>query len=197
MSVISSTAHKHEPLHGRRPPADHRFLGFGTRVFPHALAILAVWMLWTVIVPAIDSAVSSEDPTGAGDRMAVTETVSFAVPAGWNVDSGFRTDQHGASDSLPRVTLTDGTVTVSVDADTFSGTADELLSQTDAVSLATNGSSVLAVSGARQPISTAGGLSGVQVSFDTPRSAGSVTTFVVDGKGIRVQVVGTHEGDTK
>ncbi|WP_328598954.1 hypothetical protein [Rhodococcus sp. (in: high G+C Gram-positive bacteria)] len=197
MSVISSTAHKHEPLHGRRPPADHRFLGFDTRVFPHALAILAVWMLWTVIVPAIDSAVSSEDPTGAGDRMAVTETVSFAVPAGWNVDSGFRTDQHGASDSLPRVTLTDGTVTVSVDADTFSGTADELLSQTDAVSLATNGSSVLAVSGARQPISTAGGLSGVQVSFDTPRSAGSVTTFVVDGKGIRVQVVGTHEGDTK
>ena len=85
------------------------------------------------------------------------------------------------------------------------------------MSLATNGSSVLAVSGARQPISTAGGLSGVQVSFDTPRSAGSVTTFVVDGKGIRVQVVGppdqiaarsreitdmiasigTHEGDTK
>ncbi|ARE34456.1 hypothetical protein A0W34_14930 [Rhodococcus sp. BH4] len=217
LSVISSTAHKHEPLHGRRPPADHRFLGFDTRVFPHALAILAVWMLWTVIVPAIDSAVSSEDPTGAGDRMAVTETVSFAAPAGWNVDSGFRTDQHGASDSLPRVTLTDGTVTVSVDADTFSGTADELLSQTDAVSLATNGSSVLAVSGARQPISTDGGLSGVQVSFDTPRSAGSVTTFVVDGKGIRVQVVGppdqiaarsreitdmiasigTHEEDTK
>lgn len=174
-------------------------------------------MLWTVIVPAIDSAVSSEDPTGAGDRMAVTETVSFAAPAGWNVESGFRTDQYGASDSLPRVTLTGGTVTVSVDADTFSGTADELLSQTDAVSLATNGSSVLAVSGTRQPISTDGGLSGVQVSFDTPRSAGSVTTFVADGEGIRVQVVGppdqiaarsreitdmiasigTHEGATK
>ncbi|PTR30992.1 hypothetical protein C8K36_10118 [Rhodococcus sp. OK519] len=159
-------------------------------MFPHAVAILAVWLLWVVIVPAIDSAVSSEDPTVAGDRLAVTANVSFTATPGWNIDSGFRIDDHGASDSLPPVQLTSSTVTVAADADTFTGTADDLLSQVDAVSLATNGSSVLAVSGARHPVTTDGGLTGVQVNFDTPRAAGSVTTFVVDGKGIRVQVVG-------
>ncbi|HEY9315830.1 hypothetical protein [Williamsia sp.] len=178
------------PRHTHRPPADHRFLGLDTRVFPHALAILTVWLLWAVIVPAVDSAVSSEDPTVAGDRLAVTETISLTAPAGWNIDSGFRTDERGASSSVPRVALTDDTVSVSVDADTFAGSADELLSQIDAVGSATNGSSVLAISGARTPLTTDGGLTGVQINFDTPRAAGSVTTFVLDGMGLRVQVVG-------
>ncbi len=159
-------------------------------MFPHALAILAVWLLWVVIVPAIDSAVSSEDPTVVGDRLAVTDSISFAPVPGWNVDSGFRVEQHGASDSVPRVALTRGNVTFSVDADTFDGTAGELLSQVDAVGSATNGNSVLALSSAPRPVTTEGGLSGVQIRFDTPSAAGSVTTFVVDGTGLRVQVVG-------
>jgi len=144
-------------------------------------------------MPAIDSAVTSDDPTVAGDRLAVTESVSFTAPQGWNIDSGFRIDDRGASDSLPAVELTSGTTVVVADADNFTGTADELLSQVDAVSLATNGSSALAISGARQPITTNGGLTGVQVNFDTPQRAGSVTTFVVDGKGIRIRVAGSPD----
>ena len=191
LSLIGSIPSKHEyPTHRRRPPADHRFLGLDTRVFPHAVAILAVWLLWVVIVPAIDSAVSSEDPTVAGDRLAVTESVSFTVPAGWNINSGFLIDQRSASGSVPRVELTGGSVSFVVDADDFTGTADELLSQVDAVSLATNGSSVLAISSPPQPVTTDGGLTGVQIRFDTPRAAGSMATFVVGDKGIRVQVVG-------
>lgn len=159
-------------------------------MFPHALVILAVWLVWVVIVPAIDSAVSAEDPVAVGDRLEVTDSLSFAPVPGWNVDSGFRVGQHGASDSAPRVALTRGNVTFSVDADTFDGTASELLSQIDAVGAATSGNSVLAMSSAPQPVTTAGGLSGTQVRFDTPSAAGSVTTFVVNGTGLRVQVVG-------
>lgn len=106
-------------------------------MFPHAVAILAVWLLWVVIVPAIDSAVSSEDPTVAGDRLAVTASVSFAVPEGWNINSGFRINQPAATDSVPRVELAGSSVSFLVDADDFTGTADELLSQVDAVGLAT------------------------------------------------------------
>ncbi|WP_245650483.1 hypothetical protein [Nocardia harenae] len=169
---------------------DHRFLGLDTRVFPHALVILAVWLLWVVVVPAIDSAVSSEDPVVAGERLQVTDSLSFVAVPGWNVDSGFRVGQRGASDSVPRVALTRGNVTFSVDADAFAGTASELLTQIDAVGAATGGNSVLAMSSPPQPVTTDGGLSGVQVRFDTPSAAGSVTTFVAGGTGVRVQVVG-------
>ncbi|WP_172650903.1 hypothetical protein [Rhodococcus opacus] len=168
---------------------DHRFLGFDTRVFPYALAIFAVWLLWVVIVPAIDAAVTSEDPTVVGDRIAVTDTLSFVPATDWNIDSGFRVGDRGAGDSLPAVSLTRSNASLSVLADTFDGTADDLLTQIDAVSAATDGS-ILAISGERQPVVTDAGLPGVQITFDTPRAAGSVTTFVVDGEGIRVQVVG-------
>ncbi|MCK0091673.1 hypothetical protein MWU77_12865 [Rhodococcus sp. F64268] len=144
-------------------------------------------------MPAIDSAVSSEDPVIAGDRLAVTDTISFAPVPGWNVDSGFRVGQHGASDSVPQVALTRGNVTFSVKADKFDGTADELLSQIDATgvdAIGSNGNSVLALSSAPQPVTTDAGLSGVQVRFDTPSTAGSVTAFVADGTGLRVKVVG-------
>lgn len=179
-----------EPHPHRRPPADHRFLGLDSRVFPYAVAIVAVWLLWAVIVPAIDSAVSADDPTSAGDRLQLTPTLSLAVGPGWNVDSGFRVGQRNATNDPPAVSLTRGGITFTVDTDSFKGSADELLTQIDAVATATQGKSVLANSGSREPVTTDGGLSGVRVRFDTPRAAGEVATFVTDGTGIRVQVVG-------
>lgn len=120
-----------------------------------------------IAVPAIDSAVKSENPTVAGDRLAVTETVSFVPAAEWNIDTGFRVGERGAVDSVPEVGLTRSSVNFAVAADSFDGTPDELLTQIDAVGSATNGSSFLAISGARQTIVTDGGLTGVQVSFNT------------------------------
>ncbi|GAA3708072.1 hypothetical protein GCM10022238_23970 [Gordonia hankookensis] len=159
-------------------------------MFPHAVAILAVWLLWVVIVPAIDSALPSEDPVVAGDRLSITPTLSFVPAPDWNVESGFRVGERGASKSVPPIELTRGNITFSVRADSFAGTPDELLTQIDAVGSATNGNSVLALAGSRQPFSTDAGLTGVQITFNTPSSAGSVTTFVVGGTGLSVQVVG-------
>lgn len=191
MPVDTAEQPQQHRAHRHRPPVDHRFLGFDTRVFPYALVILAVWLVWVVIVPALDSAVTSENPTVAGDRISVTESVSFVPAADWNIDSGFRVDERGADpNSFPAVGLTRSSVDFSVAADTFDGTPDELLTQIDAVSAADTGDSFLAISGARQNVVTDGGLTGVQVDFNTPTSAGSVTTFVVDGTGIRVQIVG-------
>lgn len=190
MTVRTTQHPKQHGTHRHRPPVDHRFLGLDTRAFPYALAILAVWLVWVVIVPAIDSAVTSEDPTAAGDRIAITDSLSFVPAVEWNIDSGFRVGEGGAIDDVPSVSLTRSSVNLSVTTDSFTGSADELLTQVDAVASATSGTSFLAMSGARQPVVTDGGLSGVQVSFDTPSSAGSVTTFVVDGNGVRVQIVG-------
>lgn len=176
--------------HRRRPPADHRFLGLDTRVFPHALVILAVWLLWVIAVPALDSAVSQENPVTAGERLSITDSVSMRPATDWNVVSGFRVDERGGDDSVPGIELTRGNITFSIRADSFDGTPDDLLTQIDAVSAATTGDSVFAQSGARTPFVTDTGLTGVQVTFTTPSSAGSVTTFVVDDTGLDVQVVG-------
>lgn len=191
MTVDTDDKPRQYRAHRHRPPVDHRFLGFDTRVFPYALVILTVWLVWAVIVPAVDSAVSSENPTVAGDRVSVTETLSFVPAADWNIDSGFRVGERGADPtSFPSVGLTRSSVNFSVVADSFDGTPDELLTQIDAVSAGETGNSFLAISGARRNVVTDGGLTGVQVDFNTPTSAGSVTTFVVDGTGIRVQIVG-------
>lgn len=191
MSITTGTGPRHQPSpHRRRPPADHRFLGLDTRVFPHAVAILLVWLLWVVIVPAIDSAVSSDDPTVAGDQLAITQTLSFVPATDWNIASGFRVGERDAIDSIPAVELTRGNITLYVRADSFTGTPDELLTQIDAVDTATNGKSVLAMSGSRQPFVTDSGLTGVQITFNTPSIAGSVTSFVLDGTGVEVEVVG-------
>lgn len=190
--MVSHTDARTRPEHHRRrPPADHRFLGLDTRVFPHALAIVAVWLLWAIVLPAIDSAVSQENPVTPGVRLAVTETVSIAPATDWNIVSGFTVDERGADENTrPDIELTRGNITFSVRADSFDGTPDDLLTQIDAVSAATTGDSVLAQSGARTPFVTDTGLTGVQVTFTTPSSAGSVTTFVVDDTGLDIQVVG-------
>lgn len=191
MSTSTGTGPRHQPSpHRRRPPADHRFLGFDTRVFPHAAAILLVWLLWVVIVPAIDSAVSSDDPAVTGDQLAITPTLSFVPATDWNIASGFRVGERSASDTVPSVELTRGNIVLTVTADSFTGTPDELLTQIDAVDTATNGKSVLAMSGSRQPLATDAGLIGVQITFNTPSTAGSITSFVVDDTGVNVQVVG-------
>lgn len=190
MTVDTAEHPQQHRAHRHRPPVDHRFLGLDTRVFPYALAILAVWLVWVVVVPAIDSAVTSEDPTVAGDRIAVTENLSFVPAAEWNIDTGFRVGERGAVDNYPAVGLTRSSVNFSVTTDSYDGSPDELLTQIDSVSSAETGSSFLAISGARQTVVTDGGLTGVQVTFNTPTSAGSVTTFVEDGTGVRVQIVG-------
>nr|WP_143545486.1 hypothetical protein [Rhodococcus sp. 15-1154-1] len=191
MSATTDAEPQHDtPAHRHRPPADHRFLGLDTRVVPHALAILAVWLLWVVIVPAVDSAVTRENPVADGDRLSVTDTLTLTPAQEWNIDSGFRVDERGASNSLPAIALSRGNIQLSVQADSFDGTADELLTQIDAVGTGTGGSSILALSGDRTPFVADGGLTGVQVSFNTPSNAGTVTAIVVDGTGIEAQVVG-------
>lgn len=192
--MVSHTDARTKPEHHRRrPPADHRFLGIDTRVFPHALVILAVWLLWTVALPAVDSALPQDDPVMPGDLLSVTESVTMRPATDWNVASGFRIDQRGADDSVPNIELTRGNITFTTRADTFDGTPDELLTQVDAVSAATGGGSVLELSGSPTPFVTNTGLTGAQVDFATPSIAGSITALIVDGTGIEVQVSGPPE----
>ncbi|WP_328810459.1 hypothetical protein [Rhodococcus sp. NBC_00294] len=159
-------------------------------MFPHAVVILAVWLLWVIAVPALDSAVAQDDPVRPGDRLSITDSVSMTPATEWNIASGFRVDERATDDSLPGIELTRGNIFLTVRADSFDGTPDDLLTQVDTVSASISGNSVLGLSGARTPFITDTGLTGVQVTFTTPSAAGSLTTFVVDGTGLDVEVSG-------
>ena len=81
----------------RRVPVEHRFLGLDRRTFPFALVALAVWALWTVVVPWVDRQVSWDDPIRAGDVLRVTDNVTMTPIAGWGLESGLRTTDRTSS----------------------------------------------------------------------------------------------------
>ena len=81
----------------RRVPVEHRFLGLDQRTFPFAIAALAVWALWVIVVPWVDRQVGWDDPIRAGDVLRVTDNVTMTPIAGWGLESGLRTSDRTSS----------------------------------------------------------------------------------------------------
>jgi hypothetical protein len=94
----------------RRVPVEHRFLGLDRRTFPLAGAALAVWLLWAVIVPAIDDAVPWRDTVRPGDVLQLTDGVTMVPVPGWGLQSGLRTTDRTRSGTTSEdvVLTTDG-----------------------------------------------------------------------------------------
>ena len=72
---------------GGRVPVEHRFFGLDRRTLPFAIAALAVWLVWTVVLPWIDRRVPFDDPIRAGERVRLTDDVSFAPATGWGLSA--------------------------------------------------------------------------------------------------------------
>jgi hypothetical protein len=67
---------------GGRVAVEHRFLGLDKRTMPLALVVAGLWLLWAVILPWVDGGVACDDPIRPGDRVRLTDEVSFAPTAG-------------------------------------------------------------------------------------------------------------------
>jgi hypothetical protein len=93
---------------GRRVPVEHRFFGLDQRTIPFAAAAAAVWLLWAIVLPQIDERIAWDDPIRAGQRIQVTDDVTFAPAEGWGLLSGLRTTDVTSSGvrSAPLVALT-------------------------------------------------------------------------------------------
>ena len=175
-----------------RVPVEHRFFGIDKRTIPFAAAAAAVWLLWTVVLPQIDERVAWDDPIRAGDRIQVTDDVTFAPAEGWGLLRGLRTTDVTSSGlrALPTAALTSDGVTLYVQAGAWDGTARALLDQITKITPTTSGSDGFDISTRPTTIQTATGLDGVLEGFRSPRVEGLIAAFVDGRQGIEVQVVG-------
>jgi hypothetical protein len=175
-----------------RVPVEHRFLGLDRRTFPFALAALAVWALWALVVPWIDERVEWDDPIRAGDIIQVTDDVTFTPATGWGLESGLRTTDRTASGATaaPNVVLTHDGVLFQIQPGPWDGSPAELLRQIAKITTTMSGGESLHVSGSVQPIETAAGIRGVGQSFRSPRVDGLIAAFVYGDEGLEIVVAG-------
>lgn len=184
-----------QPNAGRRVPVEHRFFGLDKRTIPFAAAAAAIWLLWAIVLPQIDERIAWDDPIRAGQRIQVTDDVTFAPAEGWGLLSGLRTTDVTSSGqrSAPQVALTNNGVSFFVQRGDWDGTPRALLDQVTKITTTESGGDGFAVSTRPTTIETASGLDGVLEGFRSARVEGLIAAFVAGGQGIEVQVVGTTE----
>ncbi|KQR17251.1 hypothetical protein [Cellulomonas sp. Leaf334] len=170
-----------------RVPVEHRFFGMDRRTFPHALFVVAVFLIATVIIPRIDDAVAWDDPIQAGDQVAIAGDVTFTPTTGWNLEEGERVG--GTVGQSGQVVLVHDSVTLSIVADSFDGTPAELVTQIAKVTSST-GDPTFRVSGDQSTIPTADGQVGVTQAYSSVQGDGVVAAFVIDGTGVEVTAYG-------
>lgn len=175
-----------------RVPVEHRIFGLDRRTLPFALVAVGVWLLWTVVMPWVDGRIGWEDTIRAGDRIQLTDDVTFAPAPGWGLESGLRTTDRTASGqtSTAQVELTNGGVIFVTQRGTWNGTPRALLDQITKITSTEAGRDGFQVSTRPTSIHTATGADGVLEGFKTPRSEGLIAAFVFGDVGLQVQVVG-------
>ena len=179
----------------RRVPVEHRFLGLDRRTFPFAIAALAVWALWVIVVPWVDRQVSWDDPIRAGDVLRVTDNVTLTPIAGWGLESGLRTRDRTSSGAKAsgNVLLTNDGVQFAITSGPWKGTPAALLRQITKVTTTTSGDESLHFTAATRSIETEAGDAGVIEAFASGRASGLIAAFVFDGQGLEIQAVGPPE----
>ncbi|WP_156382977.1 MULTISPECIES: hypothetical protein [unclassified Rhodococcus (in: high G+C Gram-positive bacteria)] len=174
------------PAHRHRVPVEHRVLGLDRRTWPPALVVLAVFLVFTVVVPRIDAALDWDDPVLAGQQLALTDTLVFTPVAGYDVESGFRVGDGG---TFGDATLAGAGITFQVSTDSYDGTPDQLLEQVQKVTSRTD-DPTFRVDGNRATLTTAAGETGVAQPYNSVRSDGVIAAFVLGGTGVDITAYG-------
>jgi hypothetical protein len=176
----------------RRVPVEHRFFGLDRRTLPFAAVAVVVWLLWTVIVPWIDRAVPWHDTIAAGERIRLTDDVSFAPAAGWGLVSGLRTTDRTASGqkATEQVELTNDGVSFFAQHGPWTGSSSALLRQINKITTTSRGGRGLQLSSRPVTFQTSSGHDGVLESFRSQRVDGVIAALVFGDQGLQVQVVG-------
>lgn len=180
---------------GRRVPAEHRWLGIDKRTIPFAAAAAGVWLLWAVVFPQIDERVAWDDTIRAGERIQVSNDVTFAPAEGWGLVRGLRTTDvtDSGQRSLQESVVTNDGISFFVQTGDWTGTPRALLDQITKITTTETGGEGFHVSTRPTTIQTSVGMDGVLEGFRSPRVEGLIAAFVAGGKGIEVQVVGPTE----
>lgn len=179
----------HAATHRERVPAEHRVLGLDRRTLPPALFVIAIFFLFTVIVPRVDAAIGWDDPVQAGEQLALTDTIVFTPVSAWDVETGYRVGPDGPGQRSGEVVIAGDGVTFQITPDTFDGDPNQLLDQTEKVTSRTTDPS-FRVESDRTTLTTTTGATGVVQSYSSLDNDGLVAAFVIDGTGLKVTAYG-------
>lgn len=179
-SRVNTTSPAGSPPESPRTPADHRVLGLDRRQAIPAAVVLAIGLVWGLGLPWLDRSVSWDDPIAAGDVVDLGKGVHFTPPVGWELTHGVRVGDEPASgplDTGTTATVTDGGTTISATQGVFAGDVDALLTEAEkSLSIHEKG---VRVSGARQSVTTDGGLVGTSEPFTSTSGDGVLAAFVL------------------
>lgn len=176
-------------------PADERLFGVDRRTIAPTLAVFALAILMSVVLPVINAKVPYHDIVKAGDVIALEGDVTFVPEAGWGITSGVRAGNAPLSGGYPATaTVEDGALKFTVHTGLFHGDADKLLDQIESTSEALNRGRGVHVTGEQTTIVTGQGKQGATVRVTGPHTGGVIAAFVFDGRG--VEAVATGPSDT-
>ena len=160
----------------QRVPVEHRLLGLDRRYLLPLLGVAAVWLLWAVVLPAVDESISRSE-VGTGDVVHLARGVSYTPAEGW-VYAG--TPAPGA----PTSEVYSEGVSFVVHSGAFAGSSEELLATVD------DEDEQLQVTGATRSVPLSGGVVGVAQEIHDGDALGALFAFAHDGTGVTVEIDG-------
>jgi hypothetical protein len=176
-------------------PADERWFGLDRRTIGPTLAVFALAIVMSVVLPIIDATVPYHDIVKAGDAIELEGDVTFVPEAGWGITSGIRAGEAPLSGEYPATaTVEDGALKFTVRTGHFHGDSNKLLDQIETTSEALNRGRGVHVTGAQTTIVTNQGKQGATVRVAGPHTGGVIAAFVFDDRG--VEAVATGPSDT-
>jgi hypothetical protein len=175
-----------------RVPVEHRFFGLDRRSLLPGLVVIALFVLWTVIVPSLNDLLHYSQQTKAGDVFVLKQGLTMDAQPGWGVDSGLlTTDRSTTAAAGETVALSKGGVAFAVTSGPFRGDARKLLGQITKVDHALAGNEAFHVSSDVATFHTNEGHHGVAQAYTTVAGAGVVTALVYGDTGLKITYTGS------
>ena len=176
-------------------PADERLFGVDRRTIAPTLAVFALVIVMSVVLPVINAMVPYDDIVKAGDVLQLEGDVTFVPEAGWGITSGVRAGNAPLSGEYPATaTVEDKAVKFMVHTAPFVGDANKLLDQIETTSEALNRGRGVHVAGTHTTIVTDQGKQGAIARVTGPNTGGVIAAFVFEGR--RIEAVATGPSDT-
>jgi hypothetical protein len=173
-------------------PVEHRWAGLDRRTIGPAAGVLVLVLLWAIVLPAVDRAVSQEREVEAGTVLGVGRGVTFVPAVGWNIDDGLTAAQaHGKLPSALVAKVTTGGTSVEVRTVTWDGDLEALLARVNEINEDENDPG-WHVTGPQHSVTTADGATGLGEESVAPAGPGRIYAFLHDEVGVEVVVTSTH-----
>jgi hypothetical protein len=196
--VASAAAQPRFEPDDRWVPADERWFGLDRRTIRPTLAVFALAILMSVVLPVIDATVPYHDIVKAGDVLQLQGGVTFVPEAGWGITDGLRAGHAPLSGEYPATaTVEDGPRKFTVRTGEFHGDARQLLDQIETTSEALNRGRGVRVTGAPTTVVTEQGKLGASVRVTGPHIAGLIAAFVFGTRGVEAVATGPSDAGSE